>query len=156
MLPSAAFSPDRQPARCTALRMDRRIGGTKMTKSIGRAAAKLFATDWVRNWNMRDLQTILGHYADDVTFISPMAAKIAGRAILHGRRELEDYWRAALANIATLRVTLDHFVWDSRARRMSITYVADLDGQRLRVCETMAFHDDGRIFTAEAFYGVPA
>ncbi|HEX7154966.1 MAG TPA: nuclear transport factor 2 family protein [Thermoanaerobaculia bacterium] len=127
-----------------------------MTKSIGRAAAKLFASDWVRSWNARDLDTILGHYTDDVTFTSPMAAKVVGRTTLHGRRELEHYLRNALAPVETLRFTLDHFTWDSRARRMTIAYVADLDGERLRVCETMAFHDDGRIFTAEAFYGTPS
>jgi ketosteroid isomerase-like protein len=35
-----------------------------------------FAHEWIGAWNSRDLERILAHYADDVVFRSPMAAKV--------------------------------------------------------------------------------
>ena len=37
-----------------------------------------FAREWVQAWNRRDLESLLACYADDVEFLSPLAAKLLG------------------------------------------------------------------------------
>jgi ketosteroid isomerase-like protein len=38
--------------------------------------AKAFAAEWVEAWNSHDLERIVGHFTDDVTFSSPLATQI--------------------------------------------------------------------------------
>ena len=38
--------------------------------------ARVFASEWVEAWNSYDLERILGHFTEDVTFSSPVAARI--------------------------------------------------------------------------------
>jgi 16S rRNA C1402 N4-methylase RsmH len=35
---------------------------------------EVFAKEWLRGWNERDLTQILSHYGEDVEFQSPVAA----------------------------------------------------------------------------------
>jgi SnoaL-like domain len=51
---------------------------------------------------------VLGHFADDVVFTSPVAARlVAGSAgIIRGKAALRDYWREGLRRIPDLRFEL--------------------------------------------------
>ncbi len=35
-----------------------------------------FADEWISAWNTRDVEAVLVHYADDVLFTSPTAARV--------------------------------------------------------------------------------
>ncbi|MFD2080526.1 conserved hypothetical protein [Actinopolymorpha cephalotaxi] len=66
--------------------------------------ARAFADRWVRAWNAHDLDTLLEHFADDVVFTSPVAARLlGGDGIIRGKEALRAYWTEGLARIPDLR-----------------------------------------------------
>ena len=67
-----------------------------------------FAEDWIGAWNRRDVEAVLTRYADDVVFISPLAAQVvtANRGTVRGKQALRDYWNRALDLHTDLRFTL--------------------------------------------------
>lgn len=60
--------------------------------------AQSFAADWIAVWNAHDLGAILDHYAQDVTFYSPVIARVTGEptSYVSGKGDLERYWARAL------------------------------------------------------------
>ncbi len=61
-----------------------------------------FAEAWVAAWNRRDVDAVLTHYADDAQFVSPVAHNVVGLPVLRNKKEIEQYWRAALERIPSL------------------------------------------------------
>ena len=112
-----------------------------------------FAEDWAAAWNRRDVDAVLAHFAEEAQFTSPVAGSVVGRAVLRNKQELADYWRGALARIATLEFRLDHAAWDERRRELVVVYEANLNGERKRACEIMRFDAAGRQIAGEAMYG---
>jgi ketosteroid isomerase-like protein len=58
-----------------------------------------FASDWIQAWNRRDLESLLSHYADDVEFRSPLAARLMDdpSGTVRGKKNLREYFGKALA-----------------------------------------------------------
>jgi|SRR5690242_8965042 len=112
-----------------------------------------FAHTWIAAWNRRDVEAVLAHYSEDAQFVSPMAGKLVGRSTLRNKKELEEYWRTALARISTLEFKLDHAAWDEERLELNVVYEANLNGERKRACEIMQFDAAGRQVRGEAFYG---
>lgn len=112
-----------------------------------------FAESWIAAWNRRDVDAVLAHFAEQAEFVSPVASRFAGSSVLRNRKELGDYWRAALDRISTLEFRLDHASWDERRRELLVVYEADLNGERKRACEIMQFDKAGRQIRGEALYG---
>lgn len=73
------------------------------------AAAQDFAARWARDWNARDLDGILSHFADDVTFSSPAAAALipGSDGVLRGKAALRHYWAEGLRRIPDLHFTVE-------------------------------------------------
>ncbi len=71
--------------------------------------ARVFALAWVRAWNSRDLEAILSHFSDDVTFSSPLARTIIPESggIILGKSALRDYWREGLRRVPNLHFEID-------------------------------------------------
>jgi hypothetical protein len=65
---------------------------------IDQERADRLAAEWVAAWNAHDLDAIMGHYADDVTFASPFVAALAGEqsGVIHGREALRAYFARGL------------------------------------------------------------
>ena len=114
-----------------------------------------FAERWIANWNRRDVDAVLAHFADDAQFVSPVANKLVGRSVLRNKDELRAYWQAAIARISTLEFKLDHASWDERRRELNVVYDANLNGERKRACEIMCFDAWGRQVRGEALDGAP-
>jgi len=112
-----------------------------------------FAESWIAAWNRRDVEAVLAHYAEEAQFVSAVAGNLVGRPILRNKKELEDYWRTALARISTLEFKLDHAAWDERRLELNVIYEANLNGERKRACEIMQFDAAGRQVRGEALYG---
>ncbi|MGD0054632.1 MAG: nuclear transport factor 2 family protein [Acidimicrobiales bacterium] len=53
---------------------------------------------WVEAWNAHDLELILSHFTDDVTFASPIAQRIVAGSdgVIVGKEALREYWREGL------------------------------------------------------------
>lgn len=59
---------------------------------------RVFAEGWIRAWNVRDVESVLTHYADEVVFTSPTALRLfpASGGTVRGKAELREYWTSAL------------------------------------------------------------
>jgi ketosteroid isomerase-like protein len=67
-------------------------------------AARLWADSWVAAWNAHDLEAVLAHFTDDVTFRSPVAAQLlGGDGVIRGKAALRAYWAEGLRRIPDLR-----------------------------------------------------
>ena len=61
-----------------------------------------FAAAWCEAWNSHDLEAIVAHYTDDVTFTSPAARIVGADGVVRGKDALRDYWGAGLKLIPDL------------------------------------------------------
>jgi ketosteroid isomerase-like protein len=61
--------------------------------------SEAIAREWVQAWNRRDLESLLSHYADDVEFRSPLAARLLDdkSGMIRGKQNLREYFVKALA-----------------------------------------------------------
>jgi hypothetical protein len=59
--------------------------------------AEAFAAEWFDAWNARDLDRVMGHWADDAEFSSPFAAQLVGQGTVRGTAALRAYWEKGLA-----------------------------------------------------------
>jgi len=123
---------------------------------VTRAEVDAFVAGWIDAWNRRDIEAVLAHFADGVTFTSPVAAAITGSATVRGKDAIRAYWQAALARSTRLVFTLDHALWDTEGRELAIVYERDADGARSRMCEMLAFDAAGRVVRGEVMHGAEA
>ncbi len=67
-----------------------------------------FADEWIRAWNTRDVEAVLVHYADDILFTSPTAARVVPHSggVIRGKDALRSYWTRALEANPDLEFTL--------------------------------------------------
>jgi steroid delta-isomerase len=118
--------------------------------------AATFAAQWIANWNARDVEAVLSHFADDCVFESPIAQTVVGEARLVGKAKLRAYWEAALARIPSLHFSLDDVAWDSSRRTLAVMYTSRVD-ERVTACsELMTFDAQGRQTLGRAYYGAVA
>lgn len=97
-----------------------------------------FAIEWAAAWNSHDLTRILSHFSDDVTFSSPVATQLMPESggVIHGKKELEAYWREGLRRIPDLHfevvatyVGVDTLVINYRNQRGAlVNEVLEFDG----------------------------
>ena len=68
------------------------------------AKARDFARRWLEAWNAHDVEAVLAHFAEDVTFTSPVAARILERSdgIVRGKVAL----RLAMASLAAVALRI--------------------------------------------------
>ena len=67
--------------------------------------ARTLIDQWTRAWNGHDLEAILGHFAEDAVFTSPVAAQLIpdSEGIVRGKTALREYWGEGLRRIPDLR-----------------------------------------------------
>lgn len=113
------------------------------------AFARTFAAQWQDDWNSHDLERILAHYHEDVTFSSPMIARLTGvpSGTVRGKAALRAYWARGLELIPDLEFE----VMDVRAGvdTLVIDYRNQIGG---RVYEVLTFRD-GLVSAGLGAYG---
>jgi steroid delta-isomerase len=117
--------------------------------------ARRLGDAWAQAWNARDVEAVLAHYGDGVTFHSPIAGQVTGSPTLQGKAALRAYWMSALQRIGRLRFTVERVLFDAEQRELAIFYLAELDERRTRACERIRFGDDGLAILGDALYGAP-
>lgn len=72
------------------------------------AQAHAFTRHWLESWNQRDLEAVLGLFAEDAVFTSPLAAMLVegSGGVIRGKDQLRSYWEAGLERNADLRFEL--------------------------------------------------
>ena len=73
---------------------------------MNRDEAVEYARRWTEAWNRRDLEAVLEHFEDDVTFSSPKALEAVGAPTVRGKAALRKYWVTALQPVKSLRFML--------------------------------------------------
>ncbi len=116
---------------------------------MDRSELMAFAQSWISGWNAHDLDAVLAHYADDVTFYSPMIFRVTGadQASIKGRPELRAYWSRALVLAPDLRFELQSCFCGRDA--LTILYSNQL--QR-RASEAFIFDGQGKVSLSIATY----
>jgi ketosteroid isomerase-like protein len=112
-----------------------------------------FASNWIKNWNNRDVEAVLSHFDDDCIFESPLGKTYAGSPVIRGKQALRSYWLAALDRIKSLKFELESAVWDPNERTLVVFSIAHLDERTMRACEAMVFAPNGRQRIGRAYYG---
>jgi hypothetical protein len=121
---------------------------------MNRNEALEYARRWAEAWNSRDLEAVLEHFEDDVTFSSPKALEAIGAPTVHGKAELREYWITALQPVKSLRFTLVRVIWDPDGSELAIIYDRNVNDRRDRASEVLHFGLSGRVVRGEVFYGV--
>ena len=70
------------------------------------------AKDWIAAWNSGDFESLLNHYAEDVVFYSPAAARRWNIADgkLTGKKALENHFRKAFEEIPRMSLTFKYLL----------------------------------------------
>lgn len=106
-----------------------------------------FAEEWAAAWNAHDLERILGHYAPDVVFLSPVAQARLGAGRLVGLDALRTYWGKGLAAYPDLKFTALGVYGGHES--LAIRYENQLGRD---VIETFEFGVDGKVIRSCACY----
>ena len=111
--------------------------------------AKQFAEHWVSAWNKHDLEEILLHYTEDFEMTTPMIQRVLGieSGTLKGKKDVGDYWRAALQKIPDLKFSLIEVT--SGVNSVSVFYNAVMGKKAI---ETFFFKNQGKVFKEIATY----
>jgi len=109
---------------------------------IDRKWAEGFAQDWAANWQAKDLDALLAHYAPEIIFRSPRIAAVLGRrqTSVSGLSDLREYWRKALDAAGAVRFEILSLGVGSDA--LTILY---RNQRNDHVAETLVFREDGLI-----------
>ena len=86
---------------------------------LERAVAEKHVSEWIAAWNANDVERVLELFDPDFELISPKAQLVVGKAALKGRREIGDYWRAALAKLGRVDFGSNGFPSTANATRCS-------------------------------------
>jgi len=75
---------------------------------MDRQEIRTFVDRWIALWNARDVDGVLEHFADHVTFTSPTAAALidGSDGVVRGKAALRDYWSHAVSLTPELRFEL--------------------------------------------------
>jgi hypothetical protein len=111
--------------------------------------AQRFAEQWIDAWNRHDLDSILEHYAEEVDFFSPFAAKLLHRADgrVQGRSALRQYFTIGLTAYPELK-------FDLRFVAIGVKSITLIYGsvRGLLAAEMMVLNPEFRITQAFAHY----
>lgn len=112
-----------------------------------------YAKAWAGAWNRADLKAVLASVAEEVRFVSPLAARIAGSPWIEGKAAIRRYWSEALRLSGAPRFTVDQAIWDESSRTLVIFYGSEREAVLQRRCELMRSDASGRQIYGEAFHG---
>ncbi|MEZ5710383.1 MAG: nuclear transport factor 2 family protein [Blastomonas sp.] len=107
-----------------------------------------FAQQWVAAWNAHDLDAILSHYAEDIVFLSPIAAMTVGNGRIEGKQALRSYWTRGLAARPDLHFRLEQILTGHDC--LALLYRNQRDQQ---VSESFEFDGSGQVIRSLACYG---
>jgi ketosteroid isomerase-like protein len=111
--------------------------------------ATTFADQWVTAWNRHDVEAVLAHFADDVVFTSPVAARLLPETggVVRGKDALRRYWSTALGRVPEL-----HFDVVSVYRGVDTVVINYRNHRGELVNEVLVFGDDGLVREGHGTY----
>ncbi|MDP9418494.1 MAG: nuclear transport factor 2 family protein [Actinomycetota bacterium] len=106
---------------------------------MDRSWAEAFATQWARDWNAHDIDAVLAHFAEDVVFTSPVAARVVPDTggVVRGKEALRAYWTLGLSKVPDL-----HFEVVSVFVGVDVLVIAYRNQRGDHVSEVLELADD--------------
>ena len=100
-------------------------------------------------WNAHDIETVLGHFHDDVLFTSPVAARVLPETegVVRGKDALRHYWTTALKSLPDL-----HFEIIGVYRGASTLVINYRNHRGELVNEVLIFDGDGLVREGHGTY----
>ena len=113
-------------------------------------AAWKLAQRWVEDFNSHDLDSILGHYAQDVVFISPTLLRVAGFELgqLRGKDQLRGFFALGLKSRPNLQFELIEVLVGVRS--IAVFY---RDEHGMTIIDHAELDEDHKIIRMTASYG---
>ncbi|WP_420138578.1 nuclear transport factor 2 family protein [Sphingomonas sp.] len=110
-----------------------------------------FARSWAEAWNRHDVEAVIGLFAEDVVFTSPLARSLPGfpDGEVRGKAALRDYWTAALAQVPDLRFDI-RFVQVG----IDLIIIGFRNQQGVERCEILKLRD-GLVLEGHGTYPAP-
>lgn len=127
-----------------------------MKVPLSEEAAQAFAQRFVACCNRGDIEAVLGHFAEDCTFDSPLAEKYVGTTRLAGKAALRAYWQKASAEIKDVHFDVDLVAVAPSQRAVLIVYRMRLGGHQQYVSDRLIFNEEGLVVSGMGLYGPPA
>ncbi len=107
------------------------------------------AQEWLNAWNAHDLEAIMAHYAEDITFYSPFIRQLnndpAGR--IQGKAALKAYFERALVAYPDLQFEPYHVM---EGVDSIVIYYKSVKG--LLAAEMMLLNEAGKVREVRAHY----
>lgn len=114
----------------------------------------VFAINWCKAWNARDLDALLSHYADSIEFCSPrVAARYQQSGVgdpsgkLVGKAALKTYFAEALQEVTDLRLDLQDVLVGVDA--CCVVYTRETGA---KVAEMFKLDKEGKVTAVQVFY----
>ncbi len=98
------------------------------------------AREWVDAWSRRDLDVLLGMYAQNIVLHSPFAKLFAREGTIVGKEQLRAYWTEVLRRTPVISIELVDVYSGHQA--VTLHY---RDGNRRNCMETMLFDEEDNI-----------
>ena len=114
---------------------------------------EVFAKEWLRGWNERDLTQILSHYAEDVEFQSPVAVHLFGETwrVIKGKRDLASYFERGLAS-SPERTEFEFLGVFHGVDSLVVHLVVHSQSKAFRCAEFMELNGEGKVRRAMAHF----
>jgi steroid delta-isomerase-like uncharacterized protein len=118
---------------------------------VNEIEVRQFAAAWVKAWNEHDVEAVLAHFAEDVVFTSPVAARVVPETggVVRGKAAVRAYWNRALTQVPDL-----HFDVEGVYAGVDTVVIAYRNQAGGLVSEVLEF-DGGRVVRGHGTYLVP-
>lgn len=125
----------------------------RMARAAGESPLVALARAWLDAFNGRDLDRLLGLYADDAVHTSP---KLRDRAPetkgeVRGKAALRAWWDGAMKRLPSLRYEARHLV--ASGDRVFMEYVRTVDGEPPMTIAEVLVAKGGRIVASHVYHG---
>jgi hypothetical protein len=121
---------------------------------MNRSEAVAFAHDWIAAWNTHDLDRIMGHYAEELDFSSPVIQQrgISADGLIRTKPQLRDYFAGGLNSYPNLTFILEYVLVGVNS--LVLHYHRSIDG--LVASEYMELDSAGQVHRVRAHYSPTA
>lgn len=120
-----------------------------MSAEVTRATA----LEWIDAFNAKDLDRLVGLYAEDAEHFSPKlkVAKPETNGLVKGHAALREWWQGAYNRLPTLFYKLQTVTAD--AERVFIEYIREVEGEEAMAVAEVYDIKDGKIVFSRVYHG---
>lgn len=108
-----------------------------------------FAREWIEAWNSHNIESIMAHYAGDIDFISPIAAKLLDgpSGQIRNLNDLRSYFLKGLEAYPSLHFELFYVL--EGVKSVTLVYKSVND---MLAAEYMEINESGKVGKVRAHY----